>query len=71
VVRRKLTARAFVGAAVPDHDARGLGPARLTNDADASSIWLLRRLVLAEMAIALLVLAITALLGITTPPRAT
>jgi copper transport protein len=69
VVRRKLAARALVGAASSHQPAGGLGPARLSNDADASSISLLRRLVLAEMAIALLVLAITALLGITTPPK--
>jgi copper transport protein len=72
VVRRKLTARALVGAAASPHQPAGApGPARLSNDADTRSIWLLRRLVLAEIAIALLVLAITALLGITTPPRAT
>jgi len=33
-------------------------------------VWLLRRLVLAEVIIALVVLAVTALLGITTPPTA-
>ena len=71
LVRRKLTARAFVGAAASHQHAGSTGPARLSDDAEAGSIWLLRRLVLAEMAIALLVLAITALLGITTPPRAT
>jgi copper transport protein len=71
VVRRKLTARAFVGAAASHQHGGASGPARLSDDADARSIWLLRRLVLAELAIALLVLAITALLGITTPPRAT
>jgi copper transport protein len=72
VVRRKLTTRALVGAAASPHQHAGAtGPARLSNDADTRSIWLLRRLVLAEIAIALLVLAITALLGITTPPRAT
>jgi copper transport protein len=69
LVRRKLTARALVGAASSRQPAGGLGPARLSDDGDASSIWLLRRLVLAELAIALLVLAITALLGITMPPR--
>jgi putative copper export protein len=70
LVRRKLTARALVGAAASHQHAGGTGPARLNDDVDARSIWLLRRLALAEMAIALLVLAITALLGITTPPRA-
>ena len=71
LVRRKLTARAFVSAAASYQPAGASGPARLSDDADTSSIWLLRRLVLAEMAIALLVLATTALLGITTPPWAT
>jgi copper transport protein len=69
LVRRKLTARAPVGAAAPHRhpgDAARPGP---TNDADNGSLWLLRRLVLAEVAIAILVLAITALLGIATPPR--
>ena len=67
LVRRKLTARAFVAAA--SHQSAGASePARLSDDGDTGSIWLLRRVVLAEMAIALLVLAITALLGITTPP---
>jgi copper transport protein len=71
LVRRNLTARALVGAAAPHQPAGGAAPARLSDDADTRSIWLLRKLVLAEMAIALLVLAITALLGITTPPTAT
>jgi copper transport protein len=71
LVRRKLTARAFVGAAASHQPAGVSEPARLSDDADTRSIWLLRRVVLAEMAIALLVLAITALLGITTPPGAT
>jgi putative copper export protein len=69
LVRRKLTARAAVGAAAPHRhpeDATHLGP---TNDADNGSLWLLRRMVLAEVAIALVVLAVTALLGIATPPR--
>jgi copper transport protein len=69
LVRRKLTARASVGAAAPHRhpgDAARPGP---TNDADHGSLWLLRRLVLAEVAIAILVLAITVLLGIATPPR--
>ena len=70
LVRRKLTARAFVGAATPNRPAGGAAPARLSDHADATSLWLLRRLVLAEMAIAVLVLAITALLGIATPPTA-
>src|SRR5215216_725780 len=64
LVRRKLTARASVGAAAPHRhpeDATHLGP---TNDTDDGSLWLLRRLVLAEVAIALVVLAVTALLGI-------
>jgi putative copper export protein len=46
----------------------GAAPARPS--ADAGSLWLLRRLVLAEVAIAIVVLAVTALLGIATPPRA-
>ena len=71
LVRRKLTARAVIGAAAPQQPPGGTGPARLSDHAGARSIWLLRRLVLAELAIALLVLAITALLGITTPPGAT
>jgi hypothetical protein len=33
-------------------------------------VWLLRRLVLAEVATAIVVLAITALLGLATPPGA-
>jgi copper transport protein len=69
LIRRKLTARAAVGAAAPHRhpgDAARPGP---TNDADNGSLWLLRRLVLAEVAIALVVLAVTALLGIATPPR--
>ena len=70
LVRRRLTARAFVGAAAPHQRVRGAAPPGLTDDTDARSLWLLRRLVLAEMAIALVVLAVTALLGIATPPRA-
>jgi copper transport protein len=69
LVRRKLTARASVGAAAPDRHRRGTARPGPTNDADHGSLWLLRRLVLAEVAIAILVLAITALLGIATPPR--
>jgi len=41
----------------------------LSEAADAASVRL-RRLVLAEVIIALMVLAVTALLGIATPPRA-
>jgi copper transport protein len=69
LVRRKLTARASVGAAAPDRQARSAARPGPTNDADNGSLWLLRRLVLAEVAIAILVLAITALLGIAAPPR--
>jgi copper transport protein len=62
LVRRRLTARArvLVGAA----------PQPAGDDADARSVWLLRRLVLAEVATAMVVLAITALLGLATPPGA-
>jgi len=70
LVRRRLTARAFVGAAAPYQRVRGAAPPGLSDDTDARSLWLLRRLVLAEMATALVVLAVTALLGIATPPRA-
>jgi len=70
LVRRKLTAKAFVGAAAPDRHAGGAAPPGLSDDADARSLWLLRRLVLAEVIIAVVVLAATALLGIATPPRA-
>jgi copper transport protein len=69
LVRRRLTARASVGAAAPHRhpgDAARPGP---TSDTDNGSLWLLRRLVLAEVAIAMVVLAITALLGIAMPPR--
>jgi copper transport protein len=69
LVRRQLTGRALVDATAPHQPAEGAAPARLSHDADTRSIQLLRKLVLAEMAIALLVLAITALLGITTPPQ--
>jgi copper transport protein len=69
LVRRNLAARALVAAA-RRQPARGAAPTRLRDDASARSIRLLRRLVLAEMAIAFLVLAITALLGIATPPTA-
>jgi copper transport protein len=70
LVRRKLTAGALVDAAASHPPPGGGGPARLGDDADARAIWLLRRSVIAEMATALLVLAVTALLGITTPPTA-
>jgi copper transport protein len=62
LVRRRLTARArvLVGAA----------PQPAGDAADARSVWLLRRLVLAEVATAIVVLAITALLGLATPPGA-
>jgi copper transport protein len=70
LVRRRLMARAPVGAAAP-HPHPGDDPRPgPTNDANNGSRWLLRRLVLTEVAIALVVLAITALLGIATPPRA-
>jgi copper transport protein len=69
LVRRKLMAGALVGAAAPDRDERGAARPDRSDDADASSLWLLRRLVLAEVIIAIVVLAVTALLGIATPPR--
>ena len=68
LVRRKLTARASVGAAAPDRDRGDAARPRL-GDADGGSLWLLRRLVLTEVIIAIVVLAVTALLGIATPPR--
>jgi copper transport protein len=71
LVRRNLTARAFVGVAAPHQHAGGAAPVRLTDDTDARSLGLLRRLVLAEVTIAIVVLAVTALLGIATPPTAT
>jgi len=70
LVRRKLTARALVDAAAPPQHAGGAARPPLSDDTDAGSLWLLRRLVLAEVAIAVVVLAVTALLGIATPPRA-
>jgi copper transport protein len=70
LVRRKLTARALVGAAAPHRQAGGAARPGLSEAADAGSLWLLRRLVLAEVIIAVVVLAVTALLGIATPPRA-
>jgi copper transport protein len=66
LVRRKLTAQALVGA--PDHPGPGAALPGLTDH--ARSVWLLRRLVLAEVIIAIVVLAVTALLGIATPPTA-
>jgi len=70
LVRRRLTARVLAGAALPDQQASDAALPRLAgDDADARSL-LLRRLVLAEIAIAIVVLAITALLGIATPPSA-
>jgi copper transport protein len=68
LVRRRLMARASVGAAAPHRHPRDATCPSPTNDADNGSLWLLRRLVLAEVAIALVVLAVTALLGIATPP---
>jgi copper transport protein len=69
LVRRKLMARVLVGAATPPQPARGAVRPGLSDAADAGSVWLLRRLVLTEVIIALAVLAITALLGVATPPR--
>jgi copper transport protein len=68
LVRRKLTARALVGTGTPHQPEADAAPARLSDH--AGSLWLLRRLVLAEVVIATVVLAIIALLGIATPPRA-
>jgi len=68
LVRRRLMARASVGAAAPHRHPRDATRPGPTNDADNGSLWLPRRLVLAEVAIALVVLAVTALLGIATPP---
>jgi len=68
LVRRRRTARALVGAAAPHQPVPDAAPARLSDHAE--SLWLLRRLVLAEVVIALVVLAVTALLGIATPPTA-
>jgi copper transport protein len=70
LVRRKLMARALVDAAAPPQHAGGAARPPLSDDTDAGSLWLLRRLVLAEVAIAVVVLAVTALLGIATPPTA-
>src|ERR687897_764417 len=68
LVRRKLLARVLVGAATSPRPAPGGARPGLSEAADAGSVRLLRRLVLAEVIIALVVLAVTALLGITTPP---
>jgi len=70
LVRRKLTARALVDAPAPHRQTRDAGGPGLGDDADNGSLWLLRRLVLTEVIIAVVVLAITALLGIATPPTA-
>jgi copper transport protein len=70
LVRRRLTARAVVGAATPDRPTRDAALPGPSDGIDTSSPWLLRRLVLAEVIIAIVVLAVTALLGIATPPRA-
>jgi copper transport protein len=66
LVRRKLTARVLIGA--PDRRGPSAALPGLTDDARA--LWLLRRLVLAEVIIAIVVLAVTALLGIALPPGA-
>jgi copper transport protein len=69
LVRRTLMGRALVGADAPDRQTGDTRPG-LSDDAGDESLWLLRRLVLAEVTIAVVVLAVTALLGIATPPRA-
>lgn len=68
LVRRRLTARALVGAAAPHQPGPDAAPDRLSDP--AGSPWLLRRLILAEVVIAIVVIAVTALLGIATPPTA-
>jgi copper transport protein len=68
LVRRRLTARALVAAAAPDRRAGSAAPDGPGDDADAGALWLLRRSVLAEAVIAVVVLAVTALLGVATPP---
>jgi copper transport protein len=68
LVRRRLTGRALVGAAAPGQPATAARPG-LGDDTDTRSLWLLRQLVLAEVLIAIVVLAVTALLGVATPPR--
>ncbi len=67
LVRRRLTARALVGTAAPHRHGTDAAPAHLSDH--VGSLWLLRRLVLTEVVIAIVVLAITALLGLATPPR--
>jgi copper transport protein len=62
LVRRRLTARAIAGAAT------GPAPPGLREEVADGSPWLLRRLVLAEVLIAVVVLVVTALLGIAAPP---
>jgi hypothetical protein len=69
LVRRKLMARALVGAAAPDRD-RGDAARPRMGDVYGGSLWLVRRLVLTEVIIAVAILAITALLGIATQPQA-
>jgi copper transport protein len=68
LVRRRLMARAVVGAATPGRPTRDAARPGLSDH--TRSLWLLRRLVVAEVVIAVVVLAVTALLGIATPPRA-
>jgi copper transport protein len=68
LVRRRLAAAAF-GAAAPHRHAGGAAPVGLRGD-DARALWLLRRSVLAEAVVAVVVLAVTALLGVATPPGA-
>jgi copper transport protein len=70
LVRRRLTARVLVGAAAPGQRAEAAAPPGPSDGTDTSSPWLLRRLVLAEVVIAIVVLAVTALLGVATPPTA-
>ena len=70
LVRRRLTARALADAMAPHHPAGSAAPAGPDDDADARTLWLLRRSVLAEVSIAIGVLAVTALLGIAMPPTA-
>jgi putative copper export protein len=60
----------LVGAAAPHRQARDAASSGLSEATDAESLSLLRRLVLTEVIIAVVVLAVTALLGIATPPRA-
>jgi copper transport protein len=62
LVRRRLTAPVIAGAAT------GPAPPGLREEVTDGSSWRLRRLVLAEVLIAVVVLVVTALLGIATPP---